>query len=403
MVDLRTISVGVFGEEGDILVDPKIPPLLAASSILVTGSLLISPLIADLADVYGVSETASGQLIVSFTAAAALSLPVVGIFADRVGRKQVLTAGLLLFGVAGAAVGTVHRFRLALALRVCQGVGFACAAPLILTLFGDLYQDTRETTVQGMRVTANGLVNTAAPLLASVLFGYSWRYPFAIYLVAIPVAAWVWLAVPPTTGRTDGSFRVYISRMVAFLRTAQVAFLMASFMLRFVLFYGLITYISVLAIREAGLTVLAVGVLLSIRSVVKTLVSTQAGRLSLSYDPAVTSLVSFVTLGAGIALMGALPTGEMLAIGMALVGTSDGILSPSQKSLTNRITSREYRGGATSTAMMFQNVGKVVGPVGLGFVLNATNPVFTFVLLGIVGGGAGAGTLFVVMLGDREL
>ena len=394
----RNISVWVFGKEGDIFADGATQALIAASSVLVMGSMLVSPLIADLATVFSVSETAAGWLIVSFTAAAATTLPLIGALADRIERKVVLSVGLILFGLAGAAVGVVERFDVALGLRALQGVGFACSMPIILTLFGDLYSGPRETTVQAMRVSANSVINTIIPLFAGVLFVYSWRYPFTIYLTALPIAAWVWVTIPEVDVSNDWSVRTYVRKMSVFLSDVPIALLMFSFFFRFVVFYGLITYISVLAVQETGLSVVAVGTLLSVRGAVKTVSSTQAGRLSLSYDPAFLSFLSFLCIAIGTTVLGSFPTTAMLVVGVIIWGLGDGLLSPCQKSLVNRLSKSAYRGGAMSVALTFQNVGKVVGPVAVGILLSRIDPAPAFILLGIVGGGIGTLVLLGVWL-----
>lgn len=395
---LRHMSVWLFGDEGDMLTNSATQALIVAGSVLVTGATLLSPLVTDLATVFSVSEPRAGWLIIGFTAAAAISLPIVGALADHIGRKTVLVIGLVVFGISGSGVGLVTWFEAAVILRILQGVGFACSLPIILTLFGDLYDGAQETTVQGMRVTVSSVVNMIVPLLAGSLFVYSWRYPFALYLIALPAAIWIWLAVPPIESSNDWPFRKYIRQTTVFLTEIPIASLMLSFMARFIVYYGFLTYISVLAVQELGLSVVVVGALLSLFSLVKTLCSTQAGRLSLWFDPAFLATAGFVIITCGIILMGAVPTSAALLVGMALVGVGDGVLAPSQKSVVNRLASPDYRAGANSAALAFQNVGKVIGPLGVGALLNTIGPASAFVLLGGIGGGLGVVTLVGVAL-----
>ncbi len=401
MTRLRQLSVWVFGEDGEILADSATQSLIFASSVLVTGTMLLSPLIADLATVFDVSEAYAGVVIVGFTAAAAVTLPVAGALADLLGRRAVLVGGLVLFAIAGTAAGTIDWFEAILGFRVVQGVGYAAAMPVILTLFGDLYEGSEEATVQGMRVSINSIMNAAVPLIAGLLFVYSWRYPFAIYALALPAAAWVWLTVPEIETADGWSFRTYVSEIATFVKEYKIALLMLSFFFRFVVIYGLITYISVLAIREVGLAVVAVGALLTVNGVVKTVASTQVGRLSLVVGPALLSLVSFGSIVVGTVLMGAVPTTLALVVGVSIWGVGDGVLAPCQKSLLNQLAPPEYRGGAMSTALTFQNVGKVVGPAGLGWALVVVGPGPAFVLLGVLGGGLGVASLVFVWLWER--
>ncbi len=346
-------------------------------------------MIADLATVFAVSEARGGWLIVSYTAAAAICLPIVGALSDRLGRKPVMTAGLVLFGIAGAAVGVVSTFETALFMRALQGIGFACATPVILTLIGDLYSGTRETTVQGMRVSANSLMNAVAPLIGGLLFVYSWRTPFLLYFLTLPVALWVWQSVPEIQPQNDWSYREYFDNTLVALQQKAMVLLMISFALRFVLFYGLITYISVLAKQEAAMTVVAVGVLMSVRGIAKTAMSTQVGRLSVDYDTVLLTCVSFFFLSLGIVIMGAMPNVLMLTFGITVVGIADGVLSPAQKSIVNKFSSTGTRGGVMSTAVTMQNIGQVIGPIIFSVMMGFVGVSQTFLTLGASVGALG--------------
>jgi len=396
MAGLRHVSTWVFGEDGDLLADSATQSLVFASGVLMTGTILLSPLIADLSVVFAVSEATAGWLIIGFTAASAVTLPVVGALADQIGRKTVLVAGLFLFGVAGAAAGVVRIFEVVMALRVLQGIGYAASMPIIITLFGDLYSGSREATVQGMRVSANSLSNAVVPLAAGVLFLQSWRHPFLVYLIAIPSAAWIWRSVPRIEGNDERGFGEYLQEIAVFMADAKIAALLLSFLFRFVLIFGIITYISVLAVREAGLAVVAVGALLTLHGLIKTVSSTQVGRLSASFGLASLALASFLFVAGGTVLMGAVPSVAVIAVGLVVVGIADGILSPCQKSLVNQIAPDDYRGGAMSAALTFQNVGKVVGPVAVGALLGVFGPAAAFVAIGLVGGTLGVGATLVV-------
>lgn len=305
-----------------------------------------------------------------------------------------MMAGLFLFGLAGSTIGVVAQFDVVLVLRVLQGIGFACTMPVILTLFRDMYEGSEETTVQGMRVAGNSIISTLAPLLAGLLFVYSWRLPFVVYLLAIPAAVWIWFAVPNVNIDTGGSVRSYIGDVTSFLTNAQISLLMMSFAFCFAIYYVFLTYISVLATEEAGLAVVAVGALLALNGMVKTVGSTQAGRLSASYNPQFLSFGSFVLMMVGVTMMGLIPTPAVIVVGVFVFGVGDSLLAPTQKSLVNRLSPPAVRGGANATALTFQNVGKVTGPLAFGTILPFVDLGPAFALVGGLGGGPGAVVLF---------
>jgi MFS family permease len=150
------------------------------------GASLVSPLLDSLVSVYGVSEARIGLVMAAFTAPAIVAIPLVGLVADRYGRNPVLTAGLAVFGTAGAALAFTTDFRAVVALRFLQGVGHTGVASVLIVTTGGLFAGDREATAQGLRFTTVGLSLALVPVLAGLLVALAWQYPFTIYALGLP-------------------------------------------------------------------------------------------------------------------------------------------------------------------------------------------------------------------------
>lgn len=72
-----------------------------------------------------------GWLITAYTVPGIVLTPTLGALADRVGRKRVLIAALVVLALAGASCVLARTVDVLLLLRVLQGVGHAapCARP----------------------------------------------------------------------------------------------------------------------------------------------------------------------------------------------------------------------------------------------------------------------------------
>src|SRR5918911_155410 len=101
--------------------------------------------------------------------------PIAGAIADLHGRRPLLFGGLLLFGLAGAAVGLAPSFEWVLALRTLQGVGASAVMPLTIVLLSDLLQGERETSAQGLKVVLDRVSLSVIPLLAGLLAMLTWQ------------------------------------------------------------------------------------------------------------------------------------------------------------------------------------------------------------------------------------
>jgi predicted MFS family arabinose efflux permease len=296
--------VWLLGEEGDVIADARTQVMALSASGLVTGTVLVSPLVSELAGVFAVSESAAGLLMILMAAPQPFLVPVMGVVADRVGRRPVFLAGLLLFGFSGGAIALTTSFRGVLVCRFLQGIGFSAAMPMTIILFGDLYNGSRETTAQGVRMVGINAVYIILPFLAGLLFISSWRYPFLLYLGAVPLAVGAWFVLPATAPDERSSFRAYLHRLVGFIRVPAVALYLASFALRFVVLFGFITYVSVLATDRLGLAVTLVGTVVMVKGSASLLGAAQGGRLVDAFNPSYIVAAGFTLAGLGLAAMG---------------------------------------------------------------------------------------------------
>lgn len=382
---LARTATATLGREGDVAGDSEAQAMTVASAVLALGVVVLSPLMLDLAGVFEVSESRVGLLITAFTAPPIVLIPVAGVLADRFGRKPLLVSGLVLFGLSGGGIGLVTGFDAALALRFVQGIGFAAAMPVTITVLGDIYSGSREATVQGLRTAGNFVSNTVGPVVAAVLIGIAWQSPFAIFLLTLPIALWVWVALPSTAPETQSSLQGYVQDLLTLIQQPDMALILLSFGLRFVVFYGFLTYVSFLGKQTIGVTTVIVGVVTSVKAVVSILGSTQAGRLTLRGHTALVAATAFGLMAAGMILPGVVPTLATLVLGSVLLGMGDGVIAPVQKSLVTNLAPAELRAGAISASSTVQNAGKAAAPVAMSGILATGGAPAVFVSLGVIG------------------
>lgn len=382
---LRRSAKLLFGAEGDVASDSEAQAMTISSAMLALGVVLLSPLMLDLARVFDVSEARVGLLITVYTAPPIVLIPIAGVLADRIGRKPLLVGGLFLFGIGGGAIAFVESFEAALALRFLQGVGFAASMPVTVTVLGDLYRGSREATAQGIRTAGNFVSNTIGPVVAALLIALAWQYPFALFLLTIPVAIWVWVVLPPTAPDSDSSIKGYLLNLFALIRRPHMALILLSFGFRFVVFYGFLTYVSFIGIQTVGVTTVIVGIVTGVKAVGSIVGSTQAGRLTLRAHTALIAAVAFGLMAVGMLLPGLVPSLATLLIGAVLLGIGDGVIAPVQKSLVTNLAPDELRAGAVSSSNTLQNTGKAAAPVAMSGILVTGGPPAVFVALGLIG------------------
>ena len=391
-----------FGEDARILRESNFQLLLLATVFPILGSTIVSPVLESLIEPFGTSATDIGLMISALTAPAIFVIPVSGVLADRYGRRPVLVASLLLFGAGGSAIALTTDFRVVLALRALQGIGFAGVVPVITASIGDMYDDSAEVTGQGLRHTVNGISGAAFPLLAGALVASAWQYPFLLYAAAFPVAAVVALRFTEpasvNTGAGGGDGPAYHRALAGLLRYPRMAVVLLARTLPMVVWIGFVTFNSLVVVRVMGGTPFQAGVLVAAGNLVFGLASSQVGRILAAVGSRFVTLVA-----ANLALAGGF-VGFLYApdVGVAvpwvvLSGVGFGVALSLYRSYLTLLAPETLRAGVVSLGASGARITVTTTPIAMGAVIEAATPVLgrtaALQLAGagaaVVGGGGG--------------
>ena len=375
----------LFGDDAEIVRETNFQVLLLSTTLPVLGSSLVSPVLESLVGPFGTSVADIGLMVAAFTAPAVVMIPVAGALADRYGRKAILVASLVLFGTAGAAIAFTTDYRVVLALRLLQGVAFGGINPVIITSIGDLYSGAREATGQGLRFMASGLSGAVVPLVSGVLVLLSWRYPFLLYALALPVAGVVyrWFEEPTATGTaplTDGgegvSYRRALLREVT--RRHVLAVLLARSMPN-VVWIGFVTYNSFLVVRLMGGTHPEAGLLFAAGSLVFASAASQAGRITARFSSRLYPLVGAnALLGVGFVLVLFAPGLAVAAVGISVAGVGFGVLLSLYRSVVTGLAPTHLRAGVVSVGEAGGRLTSTLTPIAMGAVIALARPTLGF-------------------------
>ena len=179
-----------------------------AASFLVVGldSYIVVTALPTFSAKLGASESQLQWITAAYTlAGAGLMLPV-GQLGDRLGRRKVLLASLVLFGVASAAASRVTGADELIALRAVMGAGGAAIMPMGQAIIPMLFPAEAERRRAVAVTTIAALVSMPlGPLLGGwMLSHFAWGW---IFLINVPVTGLavlgVWLLVPESRDPAD--------------------------------------------------------------------------------------------------------------------------------------------------------------------------------------------------------
>jgi MFS family permease len=137
----------------------------------------------------------------------AITSPFVGILTDRLGRRRVLIAAIVIYGVFGMAPLFLDDLYAILATRVGVGVSEAMLFTVGKTLIGDYFSGERRQRWVGYQNAIDAALGTATWLVGGLLAAVGWRAPFLLYTLAIPllIAAWFLIWEPAPEDKNDAN------------------------------------------------------------------------------------------------------------------------------------------------------------------------------------------------------
>jgi MFS family permease len=396
------------GDDADVVADPRFRVILLGSVVSPMGASLVSPLLDSLVTVYGVSEARIGLVMAAFTAPAIVAIPLVGLVSDRYGRKPMLTAGLASFGAAGAALAFTTDFRTVVALRLLQGVGFTGIAPVLIAATGDLFTGDREATAQGVRFTTVGLSLALVPVLAGVLVALAWQYPFVLFALGLPAAVVVHLYFEESAAENGGDRGRDVRRLGDALRSPRLGLVLLGRTVPSILWFGFLTYNSIVVVRFLGGTPGAAGALVGVASVASSVGGTQVGRLTAAFETRrIPLLAGTVASGVGLGGIALAPSLLVAAVAAVVIGAGFGVVLTLYRSTISTLAPDDLRGSLVSLGESAGRVGSTLTPVAMGGAVGLATPRYGFeaavrgTLLGVVGCGVAVGVV-AVLLADRH-
>ncbi|HEX2107855.1 MAG TPA: MFS transporter [Rubrobacteraceae bacterium] len=357
---------------GPVWKDHNLHVVWFVTLMAVLGSSSVSPAFPEVRQQFGVSVGQVGLLITVFTLPGVFLTFFAGALSDRFGRKRILVPSLLLFGSAGGACALAPNFETLLLLRVLQGVGAASLGALNVTLVGDLFSGRERTTALGYNSSVLNVGTASYPAIGGALAAFGWYYPFALPLLAIPVALLVLFSLRNPEPRNDQELKEKAQSVWERAKNGCVIGLFANTFVVFVILFGaLIAYLPSFMSERFGSGSLFIGLVLASTSITAALASTQAGRLAERFSEKVLIRTSYLLYAVSLCLVPLVPSVWLLFVPTVLFGVAQTLNLPGAFSLLNEAAPDENRGAFISLNSTILRLGQTLGPV---LMLAATLP-----------------------------
>ncbi len=295
----------------------------------VLGVASITPAFPSIIKHFNISPTQVTLLITVFTLPGILLAPVVGILADRIGRKIILIPSLFLFGIAGAGCFITNSWEVLLVLRFMQGIGAASLGSLNVTLIGDLYEGKKRGEIMGYNASVLSIGTAVYPIIGGTVAMAGWQFPFLLPLLAIPIGlfAIIWLKNPEP--KKQYNFGEYLKNTWAIINRKTVWGLFIINILLFVILYGaFLSYFPQLLEERFQSNAMQIGLYMSLFSLFTALTSSQKERIDKFVSVKKQLNISFILYFLSMLLLAAVKERWQLFFPLVLFGIAHGILIP---------------------------------------------------------------------------
>ncbi|MDP8987060.1 MAG: MFS transporter [Actinomycetota bacterium] len=369
--------------------------------ITVTGIMantLIAPAIPDILGDLGITEAGAGLLVAAATLPGVAVAPLVGLLADRYGRREVVVPCLVLFGASGGVAGFAPSFSILLALRLLQGVGSAGLINLAVVLIADHWKGVDRARLIGQNSAVLTISLAVLPPLGGLLTEVGgWRAAFLPYWVGLVTAGGAAGVLGPTL-RQDVRIGDQVRQAVGFLRSPRVVTAMGSGVVLFLLIFGLLLTALPLYLADGfGLGPTSRGLVLGLPALTATIGALSLGRLTTRFGARRLVLTGSAVLAGAFTVIGEAPALAVVVIGALLYGFGEGIAVPSLQNIVAGAAPASSRGSVVAVWVGGVRLGQTAGPLLAGVAVTRIGAGATF----LAGAGVAAALLLVQLVSGQ--
>jgi MFS family permease len=334
--------------------------LLFSSCLAILGAVLLAPVLPAIQDAFEGTAGVEALAPIVLTAPAlviGLTAPFAGRVVDKLGRKRLLVVALVVYAFVGTAPLWLPSLQLIVVSRVLVGLTEAAIMTCCTTLLADYFHGSKREKYFGLQVIFTTVSATIFFGVGGALGSHSWRTPFWLYLVSLPLAVaaarFIWSPAPQRSGPA-GKLAPLPWRKLA----APVGVSLVGGLVFYVLIVELSFKLDAIGVESTG-TIGAVSAIASLGTAVGGFVFGKLAKLG----PAVTVPLAFAVSGLGLiglGLAGALP---LIVVFAVVTGFGNGLLLPAILTWALGSLTFEQRGRGTGfwTAAVF--LGEFICPL----------------------------------------
>ncbi len=347
-----------------LLKDKNLHIIFGVTLISLMGVSSLTPALPEIATSFGITPKEVSLLITFFTLPGVILTPILGVLADRFGRKKIIIPSLFLFAIAGTLCFFVKDFNLLVGLRFFQGIGAASLASLNVTILGDLYSGNDRGKAMGYNSAVISISTASYPIIGGILASIAWNYPFLLPSLSFLVGYLVLTKLNNPEPKEFLSYKKYFKNTIKLLSNRNIIALLLLSVLTFIILYGpYLTYLPFIIRDIFKEPPYIIGIIMSFSSLASFVTSGKVGDLMKKHSIKKLIIISTLFYFTSMIIIPFATIVWLLIIPSLFFGIAQGINIPCIQTTLTELAPMEQRAAIMSLNGMIFRLGQTLGPI----------------------------------------
>jgi MFS family permease len=366
--------------------------LIAALFIDRVGGALIFPFLTlYITKKFGVGMTEVGLIFGLFSIANVVGSVASGALTDRIGRKKILIAGLIISALTHLSMGLVNSFNLFFGAAALVGLFANLGGPAQHAMVADLLPEEKRAEGFGILRIAANLAVTIGPAIGGLLASRSYMLLFvsdAVFSTLTALIVWVALreTKPPTSAenptetlaQTFGGYgKVLHDRIFMYFIGASI--------LMVLVYMQMNTTLSVYLRDMHGVSEQGFGYIMSLNAAMVVLFQFTITRWTVSHRPLSLMVAGTLLYAFGFAMYGFVSQYGFFLLAMAIITIGEMLSAPTSQALVAQFAPEEMRGRYMAVFDFSWVIPSAIGPLLAGILMDNADPRTLWYAAGLVG------------------
>lgn len=340
---------------------------------------------------FDIGMSTVGILFAIFSVSGFAGSAIGGALTDRMGRKSVLIASLLLSSLSALGMGFAPTLTIFAAVAVIVGTLGQIGGPAHEAVVADLLPEKKRAEGYGIIRVVFNLAVIIAPPIAGLLITNSYTTLFIVdAVISVIAASVVFFALPETKPQAHPNAKPETMRQTfagygrVFRDRPFVLFIGVTILMTLV-YMNMNSTLGVFLRDERGLPELGYGALISINAIIVVALQFWLTRRLEKYKPLIMMAIGTFLYAIGFAMYGFIDGFPLFTVAMIVITIGEMVVAPFQQSLVASFAPEDMRGRYMAVSGLTWGMAFAIGPYFAGLLLDSANPNLLWVACGFIG------------------